>query len=68
MTAPCSALCRKCGLRAATGVIFDLCDPCLDAFLEKIEREAAASESGKYMPSDAEVEYINEPFFDRSGN
>lgn len=61
-------LCRKCRLRAATGYIFDLCDPCFDEFEAQIARGANESESGKYTPTDAEVEYVNEPFIDRSAS
>ncbi len=57
-------LCRMCKKRESTGVIFAMCDECFDAF-EKRTKENQ-NESGKYVPTDAEVEAINEPFIDRS--
>jgi hypothetical protein len=54
-------LCRKCGLRPSTGIIFDLCDPCWDEFEEQIK----LSGPGKYKPTDKELEYVAEGFLDR---
>ena len=59
--------CRACRERPVTGVIFALCDECFVAFEQKIEREKRPTD-GKYVPTDAEVETINEPFVDRSRN
>ena len=64
----CAALCRKCHARPSTGVVFDLCDPCFDDFESTIAAGATASENGKYTPTSAELEYVNEPFIDRSAS
>ena len=55
--------CRKCHLRPATGVVFDLCDSCFDEFEAKLQREANAE--GYYTPTEAEIVYVNEPFVRR---
>ena len=60
--------CRKCHARPSTGVVFDLCDPCFDEFEAVIAQGSAASENRKYTPTDAELEYVNEPFIDRSAS
>ena len=55
--------CVMCKERDATGIIFDLCDPCFTIFEEKINKHAAAS--GSYSPEDKELEYVADPFIRR---
>lgn len=55
--------CIRCKEREATGIIFDLCEPCFAIFEAKINEHATAS--GSYRPEDKELEYIAEPFIRR---
>lgn len=57
--------CRACKSAPSTGKVFALCVPCFVAFALKVEAHKAAT--GKsYQISDAEFEYVNEPWADRS--
>lgn len=56
--------CQICKKRPSTGIIFAMCDECFAEFEAKV---AQSPEEG-YVPSPAEVEAINEPWIDRSGN
>lgn len=59
-------MCRKCGERVSTGVLIELCDPCFDEFEAKINSESERSASGRYVPSDRELEYLHDSQVDRS--
>jgi hypothetical protein len=52
--------CQICKKKPSTGIIFAMCDECFDEFEKRIPEE------GGYVPTEAEVEAINEPFIDRS--
>lgn len=55
--------CRKCGSPIIYGYIFELCQPCFEAFEAKTEEAAKAGR--KYRPTDQEIEAMNEPFVRR---
>lgn len=54
-------MCTICKLRESTGIIFQMCDECFEEFAARVEAEG-------YVPTEAEVASINEPFIDRSKN
>jgi hypothetical protein len=54
--------CQICKKRPSTGIIFAMCDECFEEF----ERKVAAAPGEGYVPTDREVESINEPWIDRS--
>jgi len=54
-------ICQVCKAKESTGVIFAMCDDCFDAFEAKLPKDGS-----KYVPTDIEVQAINEPFIDRS--
>jgi hypothetical protein len=56
--------CQICKKRPSTGIIFEMCDGCFDEF----EKKVMASPREGYVPTEAEVEAINEPWIDRSKN
>lgn len=57
-----SVPCMICKERESTGIIFQMCDECFAEFEKKLPAE------GGYEPTEEELESINEPFIDRSGN
>ena len=60
-------LCRMCRKSAATGIIFELCDPCMDLFEADVERRRLAT-GDLVALTDDEIEFLNEPFVDRRKN
>ena len=59
-------LCRKCQKSEATGIVFDLCDPCFDDFEKKINQNIG--QDGKYRLENKEFEYLADDFCNRSQN
>jgi hypothetical protein len=57
---PAEGACVSCRERPATGVIFQLCDACFDAFEARVEAHVAAT-GQPYPLSDREFEAVNEP-------
>lgn len=58
--------CRACRAAPSTGEIWRLCDACFAAFEAKIDAYQAANPGKRYPLSDAEFEWVNEPWADRS--
>ena len=56
--------CRRCRKAPATGTIFALCEPCMEEFERGLKKREDAD--GKVVPTDAELEYINEPYIRRT--
>ena len=52
-------LCGRCKKNESTGIIFNLCDLCFEAF----EKECEAK--GVHTPSDETLALINEPWIKR---
>jgi hypothetical protein len=56
--------CQRCKTADSTGVVIALCDPCFDEFEREIQRNDTGD--GRWVPTNTELEYFNEPFVRRA--